>query len=170
MLILGQLLLVVLGAGLVSLALFGLPGTWLCIGACILAEMWTDTDLFLDRTLFAAIALAAAGEVIEFSAASSGARKAGASKSGALGALAGGVVGAICGTFMIPIPVLGTLAGATLGAFTLSTVVERRGGKELRGALRAGRGAAVGQLVGLLLKLAIGLVVWVILAVATFVP
>jgi uncharacterized protein len=169
-LILGQLLLVVVGAGLVGLALFGLPGTWLCIGACILAEVWTDTDLFLDSTLIVAVVLAVLGEVVEFSAGSAGARKAGASKSGALGALAGGIVGAVCGTFLIPIPVLGTLAGASLGAFSLSALVEHRGGKPLRGALRAGGGAAAGQLTGLLLKLAIGVGVWVILAVAAFVP
>ncbi len=76
----------------------------------------------------------------------------------------------MCGTFLIPVPVLGTLAGGCIGAFLVATMAEHSGGKELRGALKAGSGAAAGQVIGLILKLCAGLCCWVVLAVAAFVP
>lgn len=170
MLILLELGLALLGLGLVALGLVGLPGTWLWLAVCALAEWGTDTLLFHPVTLTVAVSLAVLGEVAEFLAGSQGAKRAGAGRAGSLGALAGGFVGAVAGTLLIPVPVVGTLMGGALGAFSLATLAERRDGQELRGALRAGSGAALGQFLGLVLKLCAGVACWVVLAVALLWP
>lgn len=170
MVILLEIALALLGALLVASALVGIPGTWLFLAACVAAEMWVTEDLFRSSTLLAAVGIATVGEVLEFTSGSRGARRAGATRAGAIGALIGGALGAMAGTFLIPVPLLGTLAGASVGAFALATVLERRGGKELRRALRAGTGAALGQVQGMVFKLAAGIAVWLLLSIALFVP
>ncbi len=170
-LILAQVLLVLFNTLWVALILLGLPGTWLMIASAALAEWWTpDTRLFHPATLGVVVGLAALGELIEFLASAGGAKRAGATGSGALGALVGGIVGAILGTIFIPVPLVGSLAGGAAGAFAGSAMLEHGGGKELRDAMHVGRGAAVGHVLGMLGKLAMGVVVWVLLAVAVFVP
>lgn len=169
-LILAQITLVVLNTLWVALILLGLPGTWLMIATAALVEWWTDDTLFHVATLGVAAGLGALGELIEFLASAGGAKRAGATKSGAMGALMGGIVGAILGTIFIPVPLLGSLAGGAMGAFAGSAMLEHGGGKELRDAMHVGRGAAVGHVLGMLGKLAMGVAVWVILTVAVFVP
>ncbi len=169
-LILTQVLLPLLTALWVALILVGLPGTWLMIATAALAEWLTEADLFHLWTLIAAVVLGVLGEVWELCASMAGAKRAGATRAGALGALVGGIAGAILGTLFIPIPLLGSLLGGGLGAFAGSTLMERDGGKELRDALRAGRGAALGHVTGMVGKLAVGVAVWLLLAVAVFVP
>jgi uncharacterized protein YqgC (DUF456 family) len=106
------------------------------------------------------------GEVWEFVSGSVRAKRAGAGRRGALGAIAGGVVGAVLGTFLIPAPVIGTLLGGGLGAFAGAAGLERRGGRDLGESLRIGRAAGVGHALGLVGKLAAGVVVWVWVSVA----
>ena len=170
MLILLELALALLGIALVALVLVGLPGTWLWIGACALTEYLTEASLFHPATLAVAAGIAVLGELAEFMAGSQGARRAGAGRAGSLGALGGGIVGAVMGTFLLPVPVVGTVAGGAGGAFLFATLAERNGGKELRGALRAGSGAALGQVLGMVLKLGLGVTCWILLAVALLVP
>ena len=79
-------------------------------------------------------------------------------------------MGAVAGTFLLPVPVLGTVAGGAAGAFLFASLAERTGGKELRGALRAGSGAALGQVLGMVLKLCLGVACWVLLAAALLIP
>ena len=169
-LILAQILLVLLNTLWVALILLGLPGTWLMIATAALVEWWTADTLFHMATLGVAMGLGALGELIEFLASAGGAKRAGATKFGALGALVGGITGAILGTIFIPVPLLGSLAGGAMGAFAGSAMLERGGGKELRDAMHVGRGAAVGHVLGMLGKLAMGVGVWVLLTVAVFVP
>ena len=169
-LILAQVLRVVLNTLWVALILLGLPGTWLMIATAAVAEWCTTRTLFHMATLGVAVGLAALGETIEFLASAGGAKRAGATRSGAVGALMGGIVGAILGTIFIPVPLLGSLAGGAAGAFAGSAISEHGGGKELRDAMHVGRGAAVGHVLGMLGKLAMGVAVWVLLTVAVFVP
>jgi len=169
-LILAQVLLVMLNTLWVALILLGLPGTWLMIATAALVEWLTDDVLFHAATLGVAVVLGALGELIEFMASAGGAKRAGATGSGAMGALVGGIVGAILGTVFIPVPLLGSLAGGAMGAFAGSAMLEHGGGKELREAMHVGRSAAVGHVLGMLGKLAMGVAVWVLLSVAVFVP
>lgn len=80
----------------------------------------------------------------------------------------GGVIGAIVGTFSIPVPVLGSLVGACAGACCGAWFLELRGGRDFWASLRAGVGAGAGRALGTVIKLAVGILLWLIIAIAAF--
>jgi uncharacterized protein YqgC (DUF456 family) len=169
-LILAQLAVVVLNAGFVLLILLGLPGTWLAIATAGLCEWLTDRRLFHWGVFVAVVVIALFGELWELLSSATRAKRAGAKRRGAIGAFLGGIGGAILGTFLIPAPLLGTLIGGGLGAFALSAALEHEGGRDVQEAIRIGQAAGIGHVLGLVGKLACGVLVWLILAVAVFVP
>jgi uncharacterized protein YqgC (DUF456 family) len=152
------------------LVVVGLPGTWFMVLATSLVAWlrWND-HMFSPYTLIALAALALVGEVLELVAGAVGSRKAGGTWRGSTGALVFGVVGGIAGTFLIPIPVVGSILGACLGAFGGAMLGEMAGGRPLSPAVEVGRGAFVGRLLGSLYKLAIGMVIWTVALVASLV-
>jgi uncharacterized protein YqgC (DUF456 family) len=152
-----------------ALDLLGLPGNWLMVAGTLLTA-WLVPEMFSVWTLVAIVILAAAGEVLELLSGSLGARKGGAGRRGAMGALLGGFIGAIVGTFLIPVPVLGSLIGACGGACLGAWGLELSGGSDIRASLRAGFGAGVGRAFGTVIKLAVGLLLWIIITIAAFVP
>ena len=94
-----------------------------------------------------------------------------------LGAVVGGFLGAIVFTPLIPIPVLGTLAGALLGTFAGAFVAERTRtdraegeGTNVKAELKAATGATIGRLLGTTAKAAIAVTLWIGLSVAAFWP
>jgi uncharacterized protein YqgC (DUF456 family) len=160
--------LLLLNAGALCLVLFGLPGTWLMLGITGLTA-WLRPGMFGTRTLLAAVALAVLGEVAELLCGMLGSRLAGGAPRSPLGALAGAIVGGILGTALIPIPLVGTVTGAACGALAGATAVNLRSGQPFLRALKAGSGAAAGQVAGTFAKLALGVSVWILLTVAAFV-
>ena len=170
-LVLVPLLVLLLNTCWAALLLLGLPGAWLMIVTAGVADWLTpDRVLFSSWVLGAGVLIAIAGEGLEIIASAKGAKQAGASKRGALGALVGGLLGGIVGTFMLPIPVVGTLVGGAAGAFAGSAILEHEGGAEARAALRVGGGAAAGHLVGMVAKFGSAVAVWILLAVTAFLP
>lgn len=168
--LLAQLVVVLTGPIFLATILLGLPGTWMVLGTAALCEWLTDAQLFDRYTLAVALGLALCGELWELLAGATGAKRAGGSRASAFGAFAGGIVGAIVGTFTIPVPLVGTLAGGGIGAFVVATLVEESRGRETREAVRIGRAAGIGHVFGLLGKLALGTGVWILLSVTAFVP
>lgn len=171
------IILVLVNAVWLCLTLLGLPGNWLMVAGTVLLAWWRwDThrpagdQMFSIGTLAAIVLLAGAGEILEFLAAALGAKRAGASRRGAWGALGGGFVGGIVGTFLIPIPLLGTLVGACLGAGFCAWGLELAGGRTHRASVHAAVGAGAGRLLGTMIKLAIGILIWIVIAVAAFWP
>ncbi|MEM1448544.1 MAG: DUF456 family protein [Planctomycetota bacterium] len=164
-----RILLPLLGLLGPLIVLLGLPGTWLLLALAGLAEWWTEPRLFSDVTLVGTVLVALAGEAWESLSSSVRARRAGAGRRGAIGALVGGIAGAIAGTALIPIPLFGTLVGGALGAFTVAALLETTGGRTLKDAVRIGRAAAAGQMIGLVGKLAASGVVYVWIVVALYV-
>ena len=164
------IVLVVNFIGLV-LTLLGLPGNWLMIAvACLFTWItWAppETRMFGVTTLIIALVLAAIGELIEFFAGMAGASKAGGSKLSAWLALGGGIIGGLAGVF-IPVPVIGPIIGACLGAFAGAFIGEMHGGQTLSVSLQRGQGAAVGRILGTDGTLAVGVVIYIQLAVAAF--
>jgi hypothetical protein len=79
-------------------------------------------------------------------------------------------VGALAGTVIIPIPVVGTIIGAALGACLGTAGLEFTAGKKLDHSFRAGFGAGIGVLLGTGGKFLIGVVIWLIIALAAFIP
>ena len=167
------LLILLLLANLVCLAavVFSLPGNWLMIIATVLFAWWQrESGVFSTYTLMAITAMAVVGEILEFLGGIGGARKAGASWRGSIGAIIGAVVGAILGTLLIPLPVLGTLLGACLGAGLGTCLLERLAGCDIERSVRSGFGAGMDVFIGTTSKFAVGVVIWLTIAVAAFWP
>ena len=160
-------LLILLNAFWLMLVLVTLPGNWLMVISTCLFAWWRWEDGFFSWPFLAVIAiLALIGELIEFFAGAGGARRAGATWKGAASAVLGAIVGGLAGTFVIPIPLFGTLLGACMGAGIMTWAVERSDGKERERSVRSGIGAGTGVLIGTLSKFAIGCVIWLMILIA----
>lgn len=164
-------LLVLLNTVWLALTLVGLPGNWLIIVSTVLFAWWhRDTAPFSIATLIVIIILAIAGELLEFFAGGLGARKAGGSRRSAIGAILGAVTGTVVGTFVIPLPFFGTLIGACAGACIGALCLELTAGRDLKQAAVSGLGAGVAELLAINAKLLLGLAIWLIVAIAVFLP
>lgn len=170
-------LLVVVNLAWVGLNVLQLPGNWLMVATTAVVAWWRwdaskgpNDQMFSLYVLIAIVVLAVAGEVLEFVAGAAGAKKAGASRRASWAALVGGLLGALVGTFAIPIPIVGSLVGACGGACVGAWAAELSAGREMDHAVRTGVGAGVGRLAGTLIKMALGGVIWLIVAVAAFWP
>ena len=164
-------LLVVTNALWLLCVLLALPGNWMMVAAtALLAWGYWQAGMFSVWTLAAIVALAVVGEVVEFVASAAWVRRAGGSRWGCLGALVGSLVGAVYGTWLIPLPVAGTLIGACLGSCLGAWLGELASGRSAARAARLGLAGGAGRLIGTLGKFAIGMVIWLVVAVAAFWP
>lgn len=170
-------ILTLVNLGWLATILFGLPGTWLMVLSTVIAAwiQWQPglpggAQAITPWTLVVLVVLALVGEVLEFIAGAAGAKKAGGSGRGAVAAIVGGVVGAVVGTFMIPIPLIGSLMGAAGGAGLAAWGVELAGGKTMDQSVQIGMGAGFGRLLGTLYKLGVGVAIWVLATLAAFWP
>ncbi len=162
--------LLILNALWLGLVLLGLPGTWLMILTTAALSWWKpELELASNWTLAAMTVVALIAEVIEFASSAVGAKRAGASRWAAAGAMLGAFAGAIAGTLLIPIPIVGSVVGVCLGAFCGACAVEVLRGEPIDQSVSSGQGAALGRFVGVLAKLAAGGIIWVTAAVACFV-
>lgn len=145
-----------------------LPGLWfmaLSLGAYAWITTWNNYVGL--PSMITMIVLAGIAEVIEFVAAGAGAKAAGASKWGMLGALVGGILGAIFLSF-IPVPIVSTIVGLCLGCFLGAAGVEALLGTELKKSALIGAGAAKGRFYAILIKICFGIVMLLIGAWAAF--
>ncbi len=148
--------------------LLGLPGLWLMVGSVGVFAWLTRYQQFVSNiTLVVLVLIALTAEVVEFIAGSAGAKKAGGSRSAMIGAVVGGLLGGFFLTF-VPIPIISTIVGVCLGAFIGAAVVEMVNQKDVGHSVRVGLGAAQGRFYGIVLKLIFGLVIFAIVAFATF--
>jgi len=171
MVYLWSILLILVNAFWLLLVVFGLPGNWLIvISSCLFAWWRAEDGVFSIYTLVAITALAVLAELVEFFGGMGGAKKAGAGWRGALGALLGAFTGAILGTFAVPIPFFGTVLGACIGAGIGALVLELSAGRQMKESVRFGVGAGLGEFLGITSKFVIGILIWLIVAVAAFWP
>ena len=160
-------LLILINAFWLVLVPFALPGNWLIVITTSLFAWWQwENKVFSIYTIIVIAVLALLGEIVEFFAGAGGAKRAGAGWLGAIAAIIGAILGAIAGTFVVPL--LGTIIGACLGAGLGAAIVELATGKTTDASIRSGVGASAGHLFGTIAKLAIGIVIWLIVAVAAF--
>lgn len=131
------LTLVVMGVGIIGCVMPAVPGTPLIFAAAVIhrlivgptgAQWWVLCLLGLLTVL---------SIVAEYAASFYGAKTLGATRSGMIGAVVGGLVGLFFGP-------IGILLGPFLGAFTFEFV----GGREWRESAKAGAGATLGLVVG----------------------
>jgi uncharacterized protein YqgC (DUF456 family) len=170
-------LLVLINLVWLATVVAGLPGNWLIVVSTALVAWWHwgdpdtgEAGMFSIATLITIVALAAVAEIAELVTGVVGSKKAGGTRWGAVGALLGGLIGAIVGTFVIPIPLLGSLIGACGGACLGAWGLELASGRKMRESARAGVGAGIGTFAGRVIKLATGIMIWLIVAVAAFWP
>jgi uncharacterized protein len=153
------------------LVLFGLPGNWLMVLTTSLLAWWTwDRQVFSGGTLIAVAVLAAVGELIEFLGGTVGARKAGASWRASFAGILGALVGGLAGTVAFPVPVVGTIVGACLGVGLAVWIVETSRGEHPDLSWQRAVKAGTGELIGILSKFAVGVVIWLVIAIAAFWP
>jgi len=167
--VIALLLVNTLGVAMVALQL---PGTWIILLGSAAYGWWRwDEDVTSIRwfTLAILLGLAIVGELIETLAGAAGARRAGGTRTGAVLAIFGGVLGAIVGTMVIPIPVFGTIVGACLGAAVATMLGDRWRGRSWSNSRLSARGAAVGKFWGTLGKLAVAVTMWIVVAIALMV-
>jgi uncharacterized protein YqgC (DUF456 family) len=143
-----------LGTALTALRL---PGTWLIL-VCALLYAWHEgwpagTGLLLGLLCGAAVI----GEIVEMLASLILARRGGASRYASWGGVAGGVLGAIFLSFLIPVFPIGTMAGALMGCFLGAAAVELAARRQLAQGTRVGFMSAIGFAIGMAAK--VGLVV-----------
>lgn len=138
----------------------GLPGLWLMIGGTGVYGWVTGWQYVGLWTIVTLVVLGIAAEVVEFLAGGAGAKKEGGSRRAWWGALLGGMIGAIFLT--VPIPGIGTIIGACLGAFIGAVVMEFTKHGEPGLSWRVGIGAAKGKFWGIVSKLAFGIVILIV--------
>ena len=171
MLYLLLVLLILLNAVWLVLVIFGLPGNWLIvISTCLFAWWRWEDGVFSIYVLIAMVALAVLGELFEFLGGMHGAKRAGASWRGSIAAIAGAVAGAVIGTFLIPVLFLGTILGACIGAGLATWSLELSRGRKMDESVRCAVGAGLGELLGITAKVTVGIIIWLMVAVAAFWP
>ena len=146
MVILYWCLVVVMVLGIVGAFLPGLPGTSLIVAAIVGWGWATQNFSALAWPIGCAVVVFLFGFAIDFLAGYLGAKQAGASNSGQIGA----VVGMVAGFFgLIPaLPVGGPLLGLLIGPLVGAIVGEYIHCKELKQSVKAGVGIVVGSVLG----------------------
>jgi uncharacterized protein YqgC (DUF456 family) len=153
--------------------LLTLPGNWIVVGLAALFAWWFPAEAgrgIAWQTVGVAAALAAVGELIEFTAGAAGAAKHGASRRAVALSLIGAMLGSFAGLVVgLPIPVLGPLivavVGGAAGAFAGAYLGETWKGRTEAEKIAAGHGAFMGRIWGTLGKLAVGAVIVAIVAI-----
>lgn len=143
-----------------ALNLLGLFGNWVILGALGISTL-TGFIPFPPPALVLMLVVALLAELAEYLAAGCGTRRFGGSRGGSTAAIVGGIVGGILGSPLFP--VLGTLLGAFVGAFFAAVAYEFIQEKRTAGeSFWSGIGAAVGKVIGMLLKFAAGILILLI--------
>ena len=148
-----SLTLLVMLAGLIGSLLPVLPGTPLILIAAIGHRLYFGEVSISNLVLGILVALTVVSLVFDFLASMLGAKKFGATWRGMLGAVIGGIIGLF---FSLP--------GIILGPFLGAMLFEMLGDKEFKKAAKAGLGATVGLLLGVVGKFSIGVVMMILFA------
>lgn len=154
-----MLALLVVGLGIVVM---NLPGLWLMAAAAGLYALITPEHYLFPWGIVTILVLCLVGEVLEFFGKAGGAKQAGGSGRAMLLATIGGVVGGL--VLSIPVPIIGTLAGVCIGAFVGAMAGQYTVAGDVGHSTVVGWGAAKGTLVGILLKLFVGVVILLVTA------
>lgn len=147
----------------VLLAAVRLPGTWMILAGGALYGWWADWVGVTSWVIVALASCAVVGEIVELLSSVVTARRAGASRRAAWGGMLGSILGMIFLSFLIPIPVVGTVAGGLLGCFAGAMAAELSSQKTLAHGSKVGFFSALGYVFGMVAKMAVALTMAAIL-------
>ena len=147
--------------------LFLLPGNWLMTGMLCIFLLATDFEHGPTWTgVIICVVLAGVGELLELAMGSAKAKQKGASRRAMAISMGLSFVCSIAGTFLIPIPVagsvIGAILGAAIGAFVGAWLGEAWKGTEPAMRTEIGNAAMVGRLLGMLAKAVVGVAIFVV--------
>ncbi|MEQ9371813.1 MAG: DUF456 family protein [Coleofasciculus chthonoplastes F3-SA18-01] len=167
------ILIALMLVGVVGAVVPGLPGSSLIVVA-ILVWGFVQGLSAISLALGVAVVVLLLSVGIDFLATYWGAKRAGASKWGQIGAIIGLVLGILGLLPALPVggPLLGILIGPLLGAFIGEFLSRRQLELELRlkAAFKASLGIVVGSLVGNLIQGALALATVIVFVFTTFPP
>ncbi len=149
--------LVILSLVGILLAVLQLPGAWLILAGAVGYDWYFGWERIGWKWLVVLAVLAAAAELIDAVASVVAARRGGASRRAAIGALVGGFAGMIL--LSIPVPVLGTVIGGLIGCFVGALAAELTRRDDLIAGARVGLFATIGRVIGLVFKTAAAMVI-----------
>jgi uncharacterized protein len=158
----GEILLLSAGAFVLLLHAVGLPGNWILLGLALVHALATGGHPVGWGTLLVLAAIAAAAEGFEFGVGMWVTARRGASRWGMVGACAGGIAGVALGA-AVPVPLVGVVVGGFLGSFLGAVLCEYVSQQRWDAALRSGRAAFLGRVVGATVKTVCGFGMWAIL-------
>jgi uncharacterized protein YqgC (DUF456 family) len=160
------ILLVLSSLGCLVLVAMTLPGLWLMTALAAIYSLISGQRYIGWRTLIALGVFALVAELIELYLGGAAAKVAGGGRRAMIGGLVGGVLGGIFLSFLVPIFIIGTILGICLGSFIGAAVFEWMGGEKPWHSLQVGAGAATGRFLGIVSKLAFGVVMFLIVLIA----
>ncbi len=168
MLILYWVLFVVMCVGIIGAFLPAIPGPTLILVAIAIWGVAVQNFAVIAWPLAVAIIILLFGIAIDLLASQLGAKKAGASQWGQIGA----IVGMICGFLgLLPtLPFGGPLLGLLLGPLIGAIVGELLYTKDLQKSIKAGVGIVVGSVVGNVIQGILAIVPVVVFLVTTYPP
>lgn len=151
---------VMCAAGVV-LSCLSISGTWLVVLGALIAALLSGQAFPGLWTVLLFVGVATVVEVAEALAGVWGVKKRGGSSWAGFAALAGGLAGMFLGA-LLPVPLLGSLAGMTAGSFALVYVVERARLRRSAPALHVAAGAVLARVAVVLLKVTatLGMIAW----------
>ncbi len=135
-----------------------LPGTWLIVLCALGYAWWADWQRVGMWTILALGGIAVAGEVIELLTSVFTTRKAGGTRQAAWGGLIGGILGMFFLSFLVPVPLVGTMIGAVVGCFGGAALAEMAARRRLAQGTRVGLFSALGFVLGTATKIALALI------------
>lgn len=147
--------------------LFLLPGNWFMTGLLCLFLLLSDFGHGPTwMIVVVCVVLAGLGELLEFAMGSAAAGKKGASRRAMLISMGLSFVCSIVGTFVLPIPivgsVIGAILGAAIGAFAGAWLGEAWKGTDPTLRTEIGNAAMVGRLLGMLAKGVVGVAIFAV--------
>ncbi|MDA1232754.1 MAG: DUF456 domain-containing protein [Planctomycetota bacterium] len=147
--------------------LFLLPGNWFMTGLlCIFLVLSDFSHGPTWIIVLVCVVLAGLGEVLELAMGSARAAKKGASRRAMLISMGLSFLCSIIGTFVVPIPIVGSVIGAILGAgigaFAGAWLGEAWKGTDPALRSEIGNAAMVGRLLGMVAKGVVGVAIFVV--------
>jgi len=135
----------------IALAAVTLPGIWIIALGGVLCMLLAPGSIGWWG-IGALVAIALLGELVDFVAAALGSRRGGGTRAGAIGSVVGTLAGAVMGSMVLPI--IGSVVGGVVGAGAGALIGEKGVSERSWGdSARSGRGAAIGRLISMVIKI-----------------